>query len=279
MPERSATSNVQTHLTSAAALSSFGFALLCVVGALGVWGTFDSISGALSRIILFRRLKERRKQSKARQHAIQTYLDRLLMVETPEERQPILEEMSARQFLKGIFLGSSDLEALDLSFADFSRANLSGATLCGANLVGANFTGATLSYANLSYTSLHGAILRGAHLRGVNLRGADLRQADLSKTMMRGANLVNTSMNSAVLHNAQLHGTNLQGADLCHANLSGAVLVRAIMPDGSPWDPCTDNDRFTDPAHSDFWQANSLYPQKISSKTNFPPPPYYDNGQ
>lgn len=275
MPESSAPSNLQAYLTSAAALSCFGFALLCGVEFLRVRGTFDSTLGALSGSFLFRRLKERRTQSKARQHAIQTYLDRLLMAKTPEERQPILEEMSARQFLKGIFLGSSDLEALDLSFADFSRADLSGATLCGANLVGANFTGATLSYTDLSYTSLHGAILRGAHLRGVNLRGADLSQADLSKTMMRGANLVNASMNNAVLHNAQLHGTDLQNADLRHADLSGAVLVRAIMPDGSLWDACTDNDRFTDPAHSDFWQTNSLYLQKTSSKTNFPPPPHF----
>jgi hypothetical protein len=269
---------VLVYLAAAVALSSFALVLLSLAGSTGISWTLASASGMLSGLFLFRQLKEKRKQSKARQRVIQGYLDRLLLAKTPEERQPILEEMAARQFLKGIFLPSSDLECLDLSFADFSRADLSGATLSSANLVGANFTGTTLSYATLSYASLHGAILTGAHLRGVDLHGADLRQADLSHTMMRGANLMNTSLNDAVLRDSQLHGANFQNADLLNADLSGAILDRAIMPDGAQWDSCTDTDRFTNPAHAGFWQPTSLYPQRISPANNYPPR-NYDNGQ
>jgi hypothetical protein len=279
MPEKFAVSfDIRIVLASAIALSSFALVLLNIAGSTGISWTLASASGMLSGLFLFRQLKERRKQSKARQRVIQAYLDQLLLAKTPEERQPILEEMAARQFLRGIFLASSDLECLDLSFADFSRADLSGATLSSANLVGANFTDATLSYATLSYASLHGAILTGAHLRGVDLHGADLRQADLSNAMIRGANLMNTSLNDAVLRNSQLHGADLQNADLLNADLSGAILDRAIMPDGVQWDPCTDTDRFTNPAHSDFWQPTSLYPQRISPANNYPPR-NYDNGQ
>ena len=278
MPERPAASfDIQIYLASAAALASFALVLLGIAGFTGRWWTLFSASGMLSGLFLFRQLRERQKQSKARRHVIQTYLDRLLLAETPEERQPILEEMVAQQYLRGVFLGSSDLECLDLSFADFSRADLSGATLSSANLVGANFTNATLSYATLSYASLHGAILTGAHLRGADLHGADLRQTDLSHAKMRGANLVNTSLNDAVLRNSQLHGANLQNADLLNADLSGAVLDRAIMPDGAQWDPCTDTDRFTNPTHSTYWQPTSLYPRRTRPANNLPPRNYDNN--
>jgi hypothetical protein len=269
---------VLVYLAATVALSSFALVLLSLAGSAGISWALASASGMLSGLFLFRQLKEKRKQSQARQRVIQTYLDQLLLAKTPEERQPILEEMAARQYLKGIFLPSSDLECLDLSFADFSRADLSGATLSSANLVGANFTGATLSYATLSYASLHGAILTGAHLRGVDLHGADLRQTDLSHTMMRGANLMNASLNDAVLRNSQLHGANFQNADLLNADLSSAILERATMPDGVQWDSCTDTDRFTNPAHAGFWQPASLYPQRISPANNYPPR-NYDNGQ
>jgi hypothetical protein len=280
MPERPAASfDIQIYLASAA-LSSLALVLLSIAGSTGTWWILALATDLLSGLFLFRQLRQRYRQSKARQRVIQTYLDRLLLAETPEERQPVLEELVARQFLKGVFLGSSDLECLDLSFADFSRADLSGATLSSANLVGANFTNATLSYATLSYASLHGAILTGAHMRGADLHGADLRQADLSHAMMRGANLVNTSLNDAVLRNSQLHGANLQNADLLNADLSDAVLERAIMPDGAQWDPCTDTDRFTNPAHSAFWQPISLYPKRTRPANNIPPRNYdSSNGQ
>ena len=62
------------------------------------------------------------------------------------------------------------------------------------------------------------------------------------------------------------------------ANLFRAILERAIMPDGAQWDPCTDTDRFTNPAHSGFWQPTSLYPQRINPENNYPPR-NHDNGQ
>jgi hypothetical protein len=278
MPESSATSfDIQIYLAGAIALLSFAVVLLGAVGSTGILWTLASLSGTFSGLFLFRELREKRKQSKARQRIVQAYLDRLLLARTPEERQPILEEMAAQQFLKGAYLYSSDLEFLDLSFADFSRADLSGATLSSANLVGANFTDATLSYATLSYTSLHGAIFTSAHLRGADLHGADLRQTDLSNAMMRGANLVNATLNNAVLHNSQLHGANLQNADLLHADLSGAILDHAIMPDGAEWDPCTDIGRFTNPAHSGFWQPSGLYARSMGAVNNFPPPHNHEN--
>ena len=228
-----------------------------------------SASGVLSAFFLARQLKVRQQQNSARQHLIQYYLDHLLQAQTPDERQPILEEMSAQQLLKGIRLSSSDLEDLDLSFADFSKANLSGATLSGANLTGANLTGAKLSYATLSYTTLHGATMKGTNLRGVNLRGADLRQADLSDAFMRGADLAHAALNNAVLQNTQLHGTNLQGADLCEAKLNNTVFTRATLPNGVNWDNCTDITRFINPTHADFWQTNKL--DWFVSSSHIPP--------
>jgi hypothetical protein len=259
MPKNPTIPKIQVYLALAAVILSAGIEVICVVERAGEWSMLPLASGVLSLFLLFRKLKERRRQVRARQHLVQTYVDRLLLAQTPEERQPILDEMKSRQFLKGISLSSSDLEDLDLSFADFSEADLSGATLSGANLTGANLTGATLSYATLSYTTLQGAILKGANLRGVNLRGADLRQTDLRDAFLRGAVLVQATLTGAMLQNAQLHTANLQDADLREADLGAAVLTRATLPNGATWETCTDMDRFTNPSHTDFWRAEQPY--------------------
>lgn len=256
MPEKPTVPGIPILLTLAGVITSAGAALIVVTEFTGEWWMLPTALGALSAFLFVRQLKDRQGRIRARQELVQGYLDRLLVAKTPEERQPILEEMSSRQLLNGIRLSSSDLEDLDLSHADFSKADLSGATLSGANLSGANLAGATLSYTTLSYTTLRGANLSGANLRGVNLRGADLRQADLSGAFMRGANLAQTALNGANLQNAQLHSANLQDADLREADLTGAVFTRATLPNSSQWEAQTDISRFTDPGHSDFWQAN-----------------------
>jgi hypothetical protein len=256
--KQSTTPHNRIYLTLGIVIGSAGLAIMGAVGRTGEGWMLPMVSGVLASIFLFRQVKDRRQKISARQALIQTYLDRLLRAETPEDRQNLLNEMSARQFLKGIRLSSSDLEDLDLSFADFSGADLSGATLSGADLTGANLTGATLSYATLSYTTLNGAIFKGAKLRGANLRGADLRHADFSNAFMRGAVLEQATLTGAVMLHAQLHGANLQAADLREADLRDAILTRATLPDGDKWDTCTEVSRFTDPDHGDFWQAEKL---------------------
>jgi uncharacterized protein YjbI with pentapeptide repeats len=232
MTQSTKISNTLIKLSLTLMLSSSGVALVAVFKVRGGWWMLPAIICVLSAVNLGHQLRSRRQEYRARQALIQVYLDQLLLAQTPDERQPIIEAMSTQQLLRGIRLSSFDLEDLDLSYADLNHADLSGATLSGTNLTSANLTGATLSYATLTYTTLSGAILKGANLRGVNLRASDLRQADLTDAFLRGANLENTDLNGAVLHNAQLHGTNLWDANLTDAQLGGAVLTRAILPNG-----------------------------------------------
>lgn len=135
-------------------------------------------------------------------------ISRLRAARTPEERQPILDEMM-----------SSDL--------------LCGAGLTGANLQRARLVEATLSNANLSGASLPASNLRRADLSGANLHRADFQGADLSEANLKGANL----------HRANLRGANLQGANLEGVGFVAAQQItqalklwRATMPDGSRYD-------------------------------------------
>lgn len=110
-------------------------------------------------------------------------------------------------------------------------------SLAGLDLAGVDLSGANLYRKWMNYASLIGADLSGAGLRQAELEGADLEGANL-----QGANLVHA---------------NLEAANLLHADLTDAIFsTRTTLPDGSRWTEATDLNRFTDPAHPDFWRSD-----------------------
>lgn len=135
-------------------------------------------------------------------------LSRLRAARTPEERQPILDEMMSGGLLRGVDLSEVNLQRARLAEADLHAADLSGASLPAANL----------HRANLSDANLQQADIQGADLLDANLQGANLHRANL-----RGANL---------------QGANLEGAQFTtDRQLSQALkLWRATLPDGSRYD-------------------------------------------
>ena len=133
---------------------------------------------------------------------------RLRAAQTPEERQPILDEMMAADLLRGL---------------DLTGGNLQRARLPEANLSAANLTEASLPAANLRRANLAGAVLHRADFQGADLSDADLQGANLHRANLRGANL---------------QGANLAGAGfVTDRQLAQALkLWRATLPDGSRYD-------------------------------------------
>jgi len=106
-----------------------------------------------------------------------------------------------------------------------------------------------------------------AKMQGVNLYQANLEKTDFYRSSLEGANLYDV-----VARNTNFAYTNLEGADFVCADLTGANLEGAnlkdavffhpnqspaILPDGKAWTTETEIERFTDPAHPDFWRSNS----------------------
>lgn len=114
--------------------------------------------------------------------------------------------------------------------AQLGGANLAEADLSKANLWGAKLWGATLERANL-----WGANLQDAKLWGANLTGAYLRHVDFTGASMRDVNLRNSDLTHAIFVDCDLRG--------------------ATLPDGTYWSASTDLERFTNPEHPDYWQA------------------------
>lgn len=98
-------------------------------------------------------------------------LSRLKAANTPEERQPILDEMRASNLLYRV-----NLSAADLIKADLRVSNLEGAYLVGAYLIKAD-----LGFTNLARACLEDADLAGACLEGANLMGARLGSTQFSE--------------------------------------------------------------------------------------------------
>jgi hypothetical protein len=131
-----------------------------------------------------------------------------------------------------------------------SQPDPSNRTLAGASLTGADLRGADLRGKDLTK-----AALLGAHLRDANLAGAVLYRADLHYAVLIDADLRNADLRWANLQWADLQDADLRGARLTYARLHRAYLRGAILPDGTPWRPDRDLERFTDPAHPAYWMG------------------------
>jgi len=151
-----------------------------------------------------------------------------------------------------------------LKEAELGGANLQGANLYGANLARAflyqtNLKGAGLYQINLKEAILYGANLEGADLGGAKLEEANLEEANLAGADLQGANLAGADLKSANLEGAYLAGANLEGVYLWDAKLDNIRWVDdkgqypATLPDETHWTPETDMERFTNPAHPEFW--------------------------
>lgn len=104
---------------------------------------------------------------------------------------------------------------------------------------------------------------REVDLAGVQWPGAHLRHRDLRGVNFAGANLADAYLNHA----------SLQGADLINAQPTGAFLDRAVcdvqtlLPDGTPWTPGCDLERFCDPYRRDFWSPE--YAAGVDDQVDF----------
>ncbi len=142
---------------------------------------------------------------------------------------------------------------------DFRVANLEDAKLWEADLQGVNLQWAKLKRANLNNSVLAGANLTQANLQAARLRDADLRGANLFEAKLYRINGLNTLFQNADLSGAHLEGARLENADLRNAILTGAHFDElTIMPDGLRWSPECDLNRFTDPAHPNFFRQQTI---------------------
>lgn len=162
--------------------------------------------------------------------------------------------------LKGAYLWHANLQDADLTDANLQKAylsfgNLEGAYLLRTNLEEAQLVGANLQKAYLSGANLKAAILQGADLHEAYLEGTNLRKANLSSTRLQGAHLAYANLEEAFLATAELQGANLAFANLKEVKLGQTKFDgNTVLPDGSPWTPETDMERFADPQHPNFWQ-------------------------
>lgn len=162
--------------------------------------------------------------------------------------------LKEKLYLQDGTMNGADLTGARLQNVRLARANLEQVTLSGADLTGC-YLGAT----NLKAADLTGAKLADSNLREVILPGANLRDADVRGSHMATANLREADLRGADLREANLWGAYLYGANLTGADMSGANLQnirfdeQTILPDGQPWTPESDLERFTNPDHPDFW--------------------------
>lgn len=129
----------------------------------------------------------------------------------------------------------------------------------------AKLTGVALNGANLSGAALGNSYFQEAYLSNVNFSNADLMGADLNRADMVNSNFHNAQMRYANLEASYLGAADLRGANLQDAYLAGAHFTdmyfgdatfdsNTVLPDGSRWDQTAEIDRFTDPAHPQYWQ-------------------------
>jgi hypothetical protein len=160
--------------------------------------------------------------------------DLILQMGSPDNAFALeaVRKLRARGWLQDGSLQRARLERANLQCADLSHANLHG-----AYLVRADLRETKLYEANLS-----GAILNDADLGKANLTRADLYEARLTDTLLRGTDL---------------SGASLRGASIvCHHDRS-QFDESTILPDHNPWSEMEGElDRFTDPAHEQFWHSS-----------------------
>jgi len=173
-----------------------------------------------------------------------------------------------QQLLEG--LRSHNHERVQASLLTLREAGwLTDGTLIGVSLVSADLTGANLWAAKLREADLSGAILREANLTRACLAAADLRDADLRNANLWGTDLQRATLCQANLRGANVQGVNLSGADLRGVDMAGLLLDSRYLgkatyssdtrlPDGILWSRNIDMERYTNPAHPDFWQPDCV---------------------
>ncbi|NEQ70426.1 MAG: hypothetical protein F6K21_34030 [Symploca sp. SIO2D2] len=185
---------------------------------IAAWTTVPLIGTMLFGSLVFREVRIRQREVRARQHW--ETLKKTQGEEYDAARHEALQKLNEL----GVPLKNAPLQQASLSNINLGGANLSGANLGGADLSGANLSSADLSIANFSGANLSSADLSGANLGGTDLNGANLGGTDLSGTNLSITNLINANLSRADLSRANLSGANLSGADFRKANLSGASL-------------------------------------------------------
>ncbi len=130
---------------------------------------------------------------------------------------PGVDEVRAREDLRGIDFSGEDLTHAQLPFVNFECARLDGATLTRADLTSAQLCG----------TSFVRAHARNCGLVEVDATGARFDCADLIESLMFHSNFVEASFRGANLEGADLSRCKLRGADFSDAKMAGVDLLHA----------------------------------------------------
>ena len=254
-----------------------GVVLVAVLAGIGVlifssdlpsyWqNIYVTVVGAIGTVLII--------DQRAEQRAIRQRKEELILqMGSPDNGFAIEAVRLLRQkgWLTDGSLRRARLWGANLKQADLSGANMQEVQLAGANLQGAILAKANLEGSQLSGVNLQGAILVEANMRRstmlwkANLQGSTLWRVDLRDSQLPGVQMQGAQLEQANLQGAVLRGSYLQGANFGEANLMNAVLTRAkcdsetILPDDSTWEPDTDFNVFTDPAHVFFWRSENPY--------------------
>lgn len=180
----------------------------------------------LVELVIYQKRDEVERLDRERMRRRDQFADRLKITVRPGIRQKILTRMKQQNLLAGAWL---------------YEVNLQGANLQGADMQETDFFEAQLQDVNFSQVNLVNATLRRANLQGANLEDANLQGADLQEANLQGANL---------------QSADLQDAELGHARFN----TDTILPDGSPWTPEVNLERFTNSDSSSFWSSAELIP-------------------
>jgi hypothetical protein len=171
-----------------------------------------------------------------------------------------VEQQQNIQRLKEDFGSEINIQAL-AAVDELARIDaLEDGTLRGLIVPFANLQNAPLFEADLRDINLYGANLREAQMPEArfdeaNLQAADMTRADLDSASLTGANLTAANLQSADLANADVSGANFTNANLQNAILENTRFTSdTLLPDSTSYSDETDLQRFTDPAHPDFWR-------------------------
>jgi uncharacterized protein YjbI with pentapeptide repeats len=219
---------------------------------------FTEVASVLVTVIVIDRLNRRRDQQRE-ERELKAQLVRDASSTSNEVAKNAVHQLNKREWLqgeagllKGENLRGANLQHSKLENANLQDVRLGDANLQDANLVRANLQDASMDDANLQDAKLVGANLQYAIMSSANLQGAHLFLANLQHT-----HLIRTNLQDAILSDAQLQAANLWNANLSGANLQGVKFDEStILPDGTNWTPDkTDQTRFTDPNHPNFWHS------------------------
>jgi len=188
--------------------------------------------GGLLTFILFdliigQREKRREQQTRIRQQQASD-LSRLKASRSNDERQAILDEMSASDTLQyadlsGMVFNNLRFDNMNLAHANLSRIQAKQCSFINTNLSDANLEQSIFIQVNMTRSDCQGVNLERATLTNANLTGCDLMYSNLWGINAQGVILRNARLRHSRMWGADIRGCDLTGADYDDETLSGVI--------------------------------------------------------